>query len=226
MRYSDARTWLLARFGDFGYPDYQGPTVHPGPTSATQLVQAESGAMVFLTVGGGAGLTTETLYDRPFIVVRVIGEQEDYDGAERLAHDIDDALLAIASPTMVGDARVLYVTRSGSGPSLLDYNGRYSFQCSYVAEASRTVGTAPVVLPATPAAPVVIAAPDDAITYYGTTSFWSIPHALVDHNGNPRLPSVAVYLASGERIEPDIVATSTLVTITFSMPVVGTAVLT
>lgn len=134
MNYSDIETFVSAGLAARGYNPV--PVLNPGPHTDTGLLKKSSGAMVFLTVGGGPGFTTEELYDRVFILVHAIGNQWDYAGAEKLADDLDRILVAVDHNTLVGTALTLYITRVGGRPELNDFDAanRYHFQCSYVAE--------------------------------------------------------------------------------------------
>jgi hypothetical protein len=114
------------------------PAFDPGPTAISSLWKSVSpNSIVFLTVGNGIGLKTEGLYDLPFIVVRAIGLQGDYTGAETLAYDIDNLLLPVENQ-MVGAARTLYINRNAP-PQLVDYDeaNRYHFQTTYITETKR-----------------------------------------------------------------------------------------
>lgn len=128
MRYSDVESFLRPIVGD--------APIHPGPSTEAALQKLSSQAIVFATVGGGAGLATEGLFDKPFITIRAIGKQGDYDSAETLAKDIDAAFRALDHNGEVGEAKVLYVTRTGGGPTMIDHDNadRYHFQCTYIAE--------------------------------------------------------------------------------------------
>ena len=130
MRYKDVELFLRPIVG------YATNIVSPGPSTEAALQKLSPQAMVFATVGGGAGLTSEQNFDRPFITVRTIGKQGDYDSAEALAFAIDAAFLALDHNGLVGTAKVLYVTRTGGAPSLIDHDSadRYHFQCTYIAE--------------------------------------------------------------------------------------------
>jgi hypothetical protein len=120
------------------------PLINPGPVTDAALQNLSPGPIVFATVGNGAGLTLEQTYDQVFITIRAIGPQGDFEAAERLALDIDRLFLAINSNTDFGKTedragtRVLYVTRSGGGPQLIDYDrsDRYHFQTTYVARSA------------------------------------------------------------------------------------------
>ena len=139
MRYSDLEAFVTAGltakgYGTDGHPAM--PLLNPGPWAMTQLYELTPNAMVFLQLGNGAGLTLEHAFDRPFITVRAIGPQNDFATAETLAYDLDNLLLAVGSNAQVGTARVLYITRSGGGPALIDLDtaNRYHFQTTYITE--------------------------------------------------------------------------------------------
>lgn len=137
LTFSDVQTFLSAAltakgYGTAGHPAM--PTFNPGPPTIKVLQNISPNSIVFLTVGNGIGLAKEGLYDRPFIVARVLGTQRDYGMAETLAHDID-AIFNAVETKMVGNTRTLYITRNAP-PQLVDYDAadRYHFQTSYIAE--------------------------------------------------------------------------------------------
>lgn len=140
LTYSDAHAFVSAGLTAKGYGVGVGPVMpvfHPGPPALVKLHTKSPHSMCFLTVGNGIGLTREGLYDRPFIVTRVIGRQNDYGYAETLAYDIDAMMLAVENGT-VGTSRTLYITRNAP-PQLVDFDAadRYHFQTTYIAEAKR-----------------------------------------------------------------------------------------
>jgi hypothetical protein len=93
--------------------------------------------LVLLTVGAGAGFDVEGIFDQPAVQVRTVGAQQDYNSGERLARDLDKAMFALGpSSTLTNGKRVLTVSRTGGGPSLLlkDDGGRYHFTCNYIWE--------------------------------------------------------------------------------------------
>lgn len=142
MRYNDVYTFVKNGLTAKGYGTPGGkpmPTFHPGPSTIHQLWNKSPNSMVFLTLGNGAGLAKEGVFERPFIVARVIGLQMDFDGAEALAYDVDDVLLGVDGNTMVGTALTLYITRTAGSPQLVDFDAanRYHFQTTYIAEAQR-----------------------------------------------------------------------------------------
>lgn len=146
LSFEDVKTFLLAGLETKGYttrlPLTDGwqtmPLIDPGPFAIASVQKTTPGALVFATVGNGAGLTLEHTYDQTFITVRVLGRQLDYNGAEGLAYDVDRLLLAVDSVSLIGDTRVLYVTRTGGPPELvdLDASDRYHFQCTYITPAA------------------------------------------------------------------------------------------
>lgn len=141
--YADVKAFLTDGLEALGYssalpvdPDEKPmPRIDVGPFSLAQLQDLSPGPMIFATVGNGGGLTDEQLFEQPFITIRSIGPQGDYDLAEGLALDIDRMFLALCGNGTVGDTKVLYVTRSGGGPQLIDYDSsnRYHFQTTYIA---------------------------------------------------------------------------------------------
>lgn len=57
-------------------------------------------------------------------------------------------------------------------------------------------------------------------TQAATAATWTIPHSF------GRRPAVSVYLATGEEVDADVVATPTQVVVTFASPQAGSAILT
>jgi len=112
------------------------PLINVGPSTIASLQKLSAGPIVFLTVGNGIGPTTELLYDQVFLTVRVIGMQNDYDYTEKLAYDIDTLFLRVDSNADIGSTRVLYITRTGGAPQLIDFDSsnRYHFQNTYITE--------------------------------------------------------------------------------------------
>lgn len=148
LRYEDVRVYTQGEKGPpatglwglgYGPPEKPMPTLNPGPATLDRLHKISPQAMVFLTVGNGAGLTVETLYDRVFITARVIGVQNNFDYAETLAFDIDNLLLDAVNGVRIGGARTLYVTRTGGAPQLVNFDAadRYHFQATYLTEVKR-----------------------------------------------------------------------------------------
>lgn len=140
LKYADVQTFVSDGLTGLGYGVGTGPRMpvfHPGPPTIQMLYTKMPHGGVFLTVGNGTGLTTEGVYDKPFVVVRVLGMQNNYDYAETLAHDIDGLFFGVQNLIM-GTSRVLYVTRNAP-PQLVDFDGadRYHFQATYITEAQR-----------------------------------------------------------------------------------------
>lgn len=140
LRFGDVQTYVndaLVALGTYGDPsDPMFPVIDPGPAT-DQLMKISPNRLIFLTVGGGAGFTTEQLYDRPFIAARVLGITKNYLDAETLALDVDKILTGVVKNTLVGTAKVLYINRTGGAPALYSYDAseRYNFTCSYISEA-------------------------------------------------------------------------------------------
>lgn len=148
MRYADMEEFIRAGLTAKGYstanPDISEgartmPTIDPGPSTIQDLWKKSPSAMLFVTVGNGAGLRLEGLFDMPFITVRSIGLQNNFEYAETLAYDVDDLLLGVDSNTMIGSVLTLYVNRTGGAPQLVDFDSanRYHFQTTYIAEVQR-----------------------------------------------------------------------------------------
>lgn len=140
MKYSDVRDFVTAGLTEKGYgTSLELPQFDPGPSTAVALLARYTRSVVFLTVGNGIGMTVEELFDQPFITVRVVGTQDDYDYAEQLAKDVDDVLLAVDHNTQIGSSLTLRISRTGGPPQLVDFDSgsRYHFQNTYVAETER-----------------------------------------------------------------------------------------
>lgn len=140
LRYSDVETALGQSLVHYGYgqgdPKLPLPRIKPGPTDG-QALKTTPQSVVFLTVGGGPGLTNEATFDRTFVSVRIVGPQHDYEAGQRLAFAVDRALLAYGGSEILGATYVLGVNRSGGPPTLLlrDNAERYHFTASYIIEA-------------------------------------------------------------------------------------------
>lgn len=146
LLYHDVHAFLDDGLRALGYQDWNPntlapvqtmPEISPGPF-LPPLDKLSPQAMVFATVGNGSGLELEQTYDGVFVVARVLGPQNDFESAERLALDIDTLLLRVNSPARIGSTRVLSVQRSGGRPQLVDYDdsNRYHFQTTYIARAA------------------------------------------------------------------------------------------
>lgn len=140
MRYDDARSFISAGLTGLGYGTAGKPALpllDPGPPALARIQKRSPNTIAVLTVGNGIVETTEGLYDRPFLVVRVIGPQSDYTAAESLAYDIDKLCVEFTAGA-VGSSRALYITRNAP-PQLvdLDDSDRYHFQTTYIMETKR-----------------------------------------------------------------------------------------
>lgn len=140
MNFSDVETFVHDGYVALGYDANSAtfPVLDPGPATDANLQKLSPGRVIFLTLGGGAGVTSEDLFDRPFITCRVIGDQGDYADAETLAQQLDHMFLAVnqVANRQIGTARVLYVARAGGGPVLLEKDSadRYHFTVTYITE--------------------------------------------------------------------------------------------
>lgn len=148
MKYSEIRDFVQSGLASRGYSTLNPndgtesrtmPVFDPGPVTIPSLLAKYPTTVVFLTVGNGIGLTVEEIFDQPFITVRVIGLQGNYDYAEQLAYDVDDILLAVDHNTIIGQSLTLRISRTGGPPQLIDFDSgsRYHFQNTYVAETER-----------------------------------------------------------------------------------------
>lgn len=141
MRYSDVETHIREglvslAYGTAGKPVM--PAFDPGPFTIERVQKKFPGPVVFAVYGNGIGLAKEGLFDLTFITVRVVGAQNDFAYAERLAYDVDSLLVGDGNLTM-GTGKALYVTRTGAPPQLVDLDAadRYHFQTTYITEAMR-----------------------------------------------------------------------------------------
>lgn len=149
LTYTDVKRWLDGQIkaDDSTYPtppSGQGTftAINPGPASDQDLQITNPGPVIFLTLGGGPGLTNEYLFDGVFIEVNVIGDQGDpeigYASAEAIALWVDGQLLAFDHSGLdVNGILVTHISRAGGRPQLVGRvaGRRYHFQCSYIAEA-------------------------------------------------------------------------------------------
>lgn len=133
MRYSDIESHLKDGLTALNYSPL--PMIKPGLNTIPTLQKQTPNMMIFAELSNGQGLTSEGIFDRPYINIRTIGKQLSYSTAEKLAWDVDKIMYVDGNAT-VGTVRVLYVARVGGGPQLVDYDSadRYHFQCTYVAE--------------------------------------------------------------------------------------------
>lgn len=142
MRYADVESWVKTGLTNKGYGTAGKPAMPmtlPGPLTIHQLWQKTPNSLLFLQLGNGAGLAKEGLFTRPFIVVRAIGKQNDFESAETLAYDVDDLMLTVDGNTTMGSALTLFIYRTAGDPQLVDYDSaqRYHFQTTYIAETKR-----------------------------------------------------------------------------------------
>ena len=137
LAYADVEAYVRTQLTNQDYTPL--PYFTPGPSSDPDVQDLVPDAMVILTIGAGAGMDSELLFDRPGVQVRTIGPQQDYTGAETLAQAIDKVMGdlggATASRTINGK-RILSIVRAGGAPTLLlkDDGDRYHFTCNYIWE--------------------------------------------------------------------------------------------
>ena len=136
VTYTDVRDYVKP-FVDTAYSGPRKVTFAPGPSNDTQAQKLSPGRIVFLDVGGGPGETTEGLFDRVFIGLRVVGPQHSYEAAEEVALFVDRVLTSFDhTADIVPGKRCTGIIRSGGRPQLLtrDSGERYHFTASYIAE--------------------------------------------------------------------------------------------
>jgi len=108
------------------------------PQYDAELVKKSPQELIFATLGGGPGLSTEEVLDGIFLSLRVCGRQKDYASAETLALRLDTALLTLgAGNATMGSAPIKSLARSGGRPVPIDYDvgDRTHFQTTYVVTA-------------------------------------------------------------------------------------------
>jgi Bacteriophage minor capsid protein len=138
LAYVDVETYVSVQLTTLGYSRL--PVFTPGPATDLNVQDLSPNEIVIITVGGGAGMDSELLFDRPGVQIRTIGRQDDYNSAEALAQAVDKTMgdmgiYASATRTINGK-RVLSIVRTGGAPSLLlkDDGDRYHFTCNYIWE--------------------------------------------------------------------------------------------
>lgn len=134
LHYADVSTFLAAALVADGNTNQ--PFIQPGFDTDPLLQKGSPNELIFISIGGGAGPTTQLLFDRPFLRVAIVGRQRDYQSAEDLAAQVDRILCRIDHNTAIGNSNVLYISRTGGGPALSTHDDaqRYHFACSYIAE--------------------------------------------------------------------------------------------
>ena len=129
---ADAITYSTAWLASLEYDPL--PVVDGGPADSITLKLSDD-RLVLLTLGSGAGLDSEYMFDRPALQVYAVGAQGDQNDAEKLALDLDRGWLA-AVRQFVGNTWVLSTVRAGGRPAklLLDSADRSHYTCSYIIE--------------------------------------------------------------------------------------------
>jgi hypothetical protein len=134
LSYNDVKGYLTTALDALDYDPL--PVFDPGPGSDPTVQDLSPNMMVIITLTPGAGLDMEEVFDRPGFQIRSIGPQQDYGAAEKLAQDIDRALVALDQSQSINGKWTLSVVRSGGSPALLlsDDGDRYHFTCNYIWE--------------------------------------------------------------------------------------------
>lgn len=135
LSYDDVQTYVQGSLTALNYYDPL-PMFDPGPGTDINVQDESPDSMVIITLTPGAGLDSEEVFDRAGIQIRTIGPQNDYAGAEKLAQDVDKAMVALDTSQSVNGKWTLSVVRAGGAPSLLltDDGSRYHFTCNYIWE--------------------------------------------------------------------------------------------
>lgn len=131
VAFAIVRDFLEQQLTQRGYDPL--PFVSPGPGTSDDVLDAVPGQLVALTHASGGPFTNELLFDQPFFQATSVGPQNDYDGAEQLAYDVDRSFCQVDTPRNIGGLRVLYIARVGGAPSLLrqDQAQRSHFVATY-----------------------------------------------------------------------------------------------
>jgi Bacteriophage minor capsid protein len=140
LKYEDVRGFISTLLSELGYGTETNPmpVFTPGPGTLGTVLDISPGRLVILTMGAGAGLDMEEVFDRPSVQVRSVGLQMDYNDAETLAQNIDQGLIGalVNGSQVVNGKYTLRIVRAGGGPALLekDTGDRYHFVCNYIWE--------------------------------------------------------------------------------------------
>jgi hypothetical protein len=134
LQFVDIETFLQAQLTVLGYNPL--PVFDPGPGYNLDAQDASPDQMVLVSIGAGAGFSTEQVFDQPMVQLRAIGKQSDYTDAEKLAQDCDKIMSGVAQSQFINGKWVTAINRVGGGPSLLikDDGDRYHFTCNYIVE--------------------------------------------------------------------------------------------
>lgn len=113
------------------------PLISSGPAADLSRLRKSPQSIVFLTMGGGPGFSTEQLFDRVNVGARCVGPQGNEEAARQLAADVDSIMTSVVSNKVIGGSLVLWINRALGQPSLLirDSAERYHFTCTYQMEA-------------------------------------------------------------------------------------------
>jgi Bacteriophage minor capsid protein len=130
----DIENYLSSWLRTVGYNPL--PVFDPGPGINLDATDVSPDRLVLVTIGAGAGFSTEEVFDRPMVSLRTVGPQMNYTDAESLAYDCDKGLTAIDHAQVFSGKWVTSINRVGGGPALLlkDDGDRYHFTCNYIVE--------------------------------------------------------------------------------------------
>lgn len=95
-----------------------------------------TGRIIYVRMGSGPGYDLEGVQDNLTFTVECRGADRNFDDAEYIAREVDDAILRYGGdPYTFSDGTYMYfIGRTGGAPSELlvaDTAGRYAFTCNY-----------------------------------------------------------------------------------------------
>lgn len=113
----------------------------PDDTTPQGEMIAQPDRLIAVTISGGARTLRERTFDQPRVQLTVRGLQRSDDDAEALAQAVDDVLMGMVPPTMMGDSRVISLDYLGGPPAFVarDDGHRALYACNYLLQVARTV---------------------------------------------------------------------------------------
>lgn len=95
-----------------------------------------TGRVIYVRMGSGPGYTLEGIQDNLSFTLECRGADRNYDDAELIAREVDDAILRYGREpyTFLDGTYMYFIGRTGGAPSELlvaDVSGRYAYTCNY-----------------------------------------------------------------------------------------------
>lgn len=95
-----------------------------------------TGRIIYVRMGSGPGYDLEGVQDNLTFTVECRGADRNFDDAEYIAREVDDAILRYGGDpyTFLDGTYMYFIGRTGGAPSELlvaDTAGRYAFTCNY-----------------------------------------------------------------------------------------------